>query len=290
MKSKSLTFNKLIATTVILASMAIGCSSPSTPTDSVEQNQNPDSLPADWKLREGYTMTPSGLQIKTITDGTGESPKDGDLVLLRFNGLLENGVVYASSADMLEPYAYQLGKKQLIAGWEEALKTMKPGGVVKLYIPFNLAYGSKELERIPAYSNLFCDLELVEIKKPAQPYDTTGIVPQKTADDITYYMLKEMPEADFAPVGKKVNVHYTGYLLNGTKFDSSVDRNIPFSFKLGAGEVIRGWDIAVAMLRKGEKARFVIPSELAYGSNGAGGVIPPNATLVFDIELIDFEL
>lgn len=282
-------FNKIALATFTLFLFFSACNTTTKKTNEDRVQQNPDSLPANWKLREGYSMTASGLQIKTIKEGTGENPQAGDLVLLRFNGLLENGVVYASSADMIEPYSYQLGKKQLIAGWEEALMMMKPGGAVKLYIPFNLAYGAKELERIPAYSNLFCDLELVDIKKPAQPFDTTGVDPQKTSDGIVYYMLNEKPESNFPTVGKKVKVHYSGYLLNGTKFDSSVDRNIPFSFKLGAGEVIRGWDIAIAMLRKGEKARFIIPSDFAYGSNGAGGVIPPNATLVFDVELIDFE-
>ena len=90
------------------------------------------------------------------------------------------------------------------------------------------------------------------------------------------------PEAEW----KKNAVHYTGWLLDGTKFDSSVDRGKPFSFHLGAGEVIRGWDEGVAGMKVGGKRKLRIPAELGYGARGAGGVIPGNATLIFDVELL----
>ena len=92
-----------------------------------------------------------------------------------------------------------------------------------------------------------------------------------------------------AAAGNLVSVHYTGWLTNGTKFDSSVDRRESFSFPLGGGKVIRGWDEGVAGMKVGGKRKLTIPPQLGYGSRGAGGVIPPNATLVFDVELLEIK-
>jgi peptidylprolyl isomerase/FKBP-type peptidyl-prolyl cis-trans isomerase FkpA len=87
--------------------------------------------------------------------------------------------------------------------------------------------------------------------------------------------------------GKVISVHYTGTLTNGTKFDSSKDRGTPFEFTLGAGEVIQGWDKGFAGMKVGGKRKLTIPSDMGYGAQGAGGVIPPNATLIFEVELLD---
>jgi FKBP-type peptidyl-prolyl cis-trans isomerase len=93
-------------------------------------------------------------------------------------------------------------------------------------------------------------------------------------------------EGDVAESGHQVSVHYRGCLEDGTQFDASYDRNQPFDFKLGQGQVIRGWDIGVAGMQVGGKRQLVIPPHLGYGAAGAGGVIPPNATLIFDVELL----
>ncbi len=107
----------------------------------------------------------------------------------------------------------------------------------------------------------------------------------KTESGLRYQIIQE-GSGKKAEKGQTVSVHYKGQLVDGTVFDSSYKRNEPIDFALGVGQVIPGWDEGISLLKTGEKARFVIPSHLAYGSQGAGGVIPPNATLIFDVELV----
>ncbi|VVE08671.1 MULTISPECIES: FKBP-type peptidyl-prolyl cis-trans isomerase [Pandoraea] len=108
-----------------------------------------------------------------------------------------------------------------------------------------------------------------------------------TTDSGLQYDDLQVGDGAEATPGKTVTVHYTGWLTDGKKFDSSKDRNDPFAFVLGGGMVIRGWDEGVAGMKVGGKRKLVIPPELGYGARGAGGVIPPNATLVFEVELLD---
>ena len=107
----------------------------------------------------------------------------------------------------------------------------------------------------------------------------------KTASGLEYEVITEGAGA-YPKSGQTAVVHYVGTLLNGQKFDSSRDRGKPFEFPLGAGRVIKGWDEGVALMKIGETAKFTIPASLGYGASGAGGVIPPNATLVFEVELV----
>ena len=109
----------------------------------------------------------------------------------------------------------------------------------------------------------------------------------KTASGL-YYSIQKEGEGDHPKKGQTVSVHYRGMLLDGTVFDASYQRNQPIDFPLGEGRVIPGWDEGIALLKKGSAGKLVIPSSLAYGAQGAGGVIPPNATLIFEVELVDF--
>lgn len=109
-----------------------------------------------------------------------------------------------------------------------------------------------------------------------------------TKSGLKYVDLKE-GTGDEAKAGQTVEVHYTGWLKDGTKFDSSKDRNVPFKFPLGAGRVIKGWDEGVAGMKVGGKRKLIIPPELGYGKRGAGGKIPPDAELTFEVELLGIQ-
>ena len=133
-------------------------------------------------------------------------------------------------------------------------------------------------------------LKAIEEQKKAQEAALASVTEgyEKTASGLFYKI--ETPGAGASPSqGQNVSVHYKGSLLDGTVFDSSYKRNQPIDFALGVGQVIKGWDEGIALLSKGAKATFIIPADLGYGSAGAGGVIPPDATLQFEVELVDFK-
>ena len=126
-----------------------------------------------------------------------------------------------------------------------------------------------------------------EVPSASEPKATDA--PQ--AEEVTELKIEDLKKGkgDEALAGDNVLVHYTGWLTDGTKFDSSVDRGEPFPFQLGAGQVISGWDQGVAGMRVGGKRKLTIPPDMGYGAAGAGGVIPPNATLIFEVELLEIQ-
>ncbi|MFZ5503887.1 MAG: FKBP-type peptidyl-prolyl cis-trans isomerase [Pseudomonadota bacterium] len=216
--------------------------------------------------------TESGLVIEDTTPGTGHEAASGHEVSVHYTGWLTDGRKFDSSKDRNDPFSFQLGAGQVIRGWDEGVTGMKEGGVRKLTIPPHLGYGERGAGGvIPPNATLVFEVELLSVIRNSGELEI---------EDITEGTGRE------AVPGQRVSVHYTGWLTNGRKFDSSKDRGQPFSFNLGGGQVIRGWDQGVVGMKEGGVRKLTIPPQLGYGARGAGGVIPPNATLVFEVELL----
>jgi len=132
------------------------------------------------------------------------------------------------------------------------------------------------------------EIELTSASEPRLPTQIDEGKFTTTDSGLKYYDIKT-GTGDSPAAGQIVVVHYTGWLEDGTEFDSSVDSGQPFSFQLGAGDVIPGWDEGVATMKVGGKRQLIVPASLAYGEAGAGNVIPPNATLIFEVELIEIQ-
>ncbi|MCB8968021.1 MAG: FKBP-type peptidyl-prolyl cis-trans isomerase [Chloroflexota bacterium] len=231
----------------------------------------------------------SGLEYIELKAGTGATPKKGDKVAVHYTGKLENGRIFDSSYDRGQPIEFVLGTGRVIRGWDEGIALMQEGGKARLIIPPHLGYGERGAGAvIPPNATLIFEVELVNATTQAAaggPAAVAAVDYKTTKSGLKYYDLVVGNGRSPRPQ-QMVAVHYTGWLENGEKFDSSRDRGQPFQFTLGAGQVIRGWDEGVADMQIGGKRQLVIPPNLAYGSRGASGVIPPNATLIFEVELI----
>jgi peptidylprolyl isomerase len=231
--------------------------------------------------------TESGLQYVINKEGAGERAKSGDLVEVHYTGKLTNDTVFDSSVSRGKPLKFKLGEGMVIRGWDEGIALLNVGDKATFTIPAELGYGERPVGSIPANSTLVFDVELLSIVQPPKPYGVEKKDTVKLESGLAYILVNKNDEGVLPTRGKNVQVHYSGYLEDGKMFDSSVERGEPFVFPLGLGRVIRGWDEGVALLKTGEKARFIIPSDLAYGDRGYPPVIPPKATLIFDVELIE---
>jgi peptidylprolyl isomerase len=235
--------------------------------------------------------TASGLQYKITTRGCGEQVQKGDTVKVHYTGKLTNDSVFDSSVKRNEPFSLKIGKGMVIKGWDEGIPLLHVGDKATLTIPPNLGYGNHALEGIPANSTLVFDIEVLGTKAGVRKWNTKGKDTVTTASGLKFISLSDskQPNSGASPeAGNKVKVHYSGFLLDGTLFDSSVERGAPIEFTLGRGQVIKGWDEGIALLHKGQKGQLIIPYKLAYGENGRPPIIPAKAVLIFDVELVDF--
>jgi peptidylprolyl isomerase len=263
---------------------------PTAPAEVESGSVTANSTEFTTQFMDGEVITtPSGLQYIMVEEGTGPAPEPGDLVQVHYTGMLADGAEFDSSYQRNEPIQFPLGQGMVIPGWEEGIALLKVGGKAKLIIPPELAYGERGAGGvIPPNATLYFEVELVDISagSPVAPTEVSEADFTTTASGLKYYDLVE-GSGDSPAEGQVVAAHYTGWLEDGTKFDSSLDRGRPFEFVIGAGQVIPGWDEGIGSMKVGGRRQLVIPANLAYGEQGAGGVIPPNATLIFEVELIE---
>lgn len=232
---------------------------------------------------------PSGLEYIEMEKGSGPAPQPGQTVRVHYRGTLKDGTEFDNSHARGEPIAFPLGVGRVIPGWDEGIALLNVGGKAKLVIPPELAYGAQGAGGvIPPNATLTFEVELVEILpgSPAAPTAVSAADYTVTPSGLQFYDMV-VGDGPNPKAGQQVHVHYTGWLTDGTKFDSSLDRGEPLVFAVDTGRVIRGWDEGLLTMQVGGKRQLMIPSDLAYGPRGAGGVIPPNATLIFEVELLD---
>lgn len=243
--------------------------------------------------------TASGLYYSISAEGHGKNITAGATVNVNYTGMFMDGKKFDSNTDSafhhVQPFMLEVGKGKVIKGWDEGLQLLKYGSKARFYIPSGLAYGLHGNQQIPANSILVFDVEILADQSELDEtlikeyISKNKLTATRTPSGLYYVMTKKGSGANATP-GKKVSMNYTGKTLNGKVFDSNTDPEFkhvqPFEFNLGQGQVIKGWDEGVQLLNTGARATFLIPSGLGYGAQGAGQAIPPNAVLLFDVELV----
>ena len=260
--------------------------------------------------------TETGLYYIVTKEGNGRTPQQGDNLEVHYTGSLLNGEKFDSSLDRNQtlPFVHKAG--QMIKGFDEGMAFVKQGGKITLFLPSGLAYGDQSPSpKIPANSILKFEVELVAVKtqeeaqkaaEAARLKQDEDAKKQKVTDDNLikkhlaekgiknaqrtasglYYQIIEAGTGAAPKQGDNVEVHYTGTLLNGTKFDSSRDRGQTLPFAYQSGQMIQGFDEGVGFIKQGGKIKLFIPSHIGYGANSPSPSIPANAVLCFDVELV----
>ncbi len=229
-----------------------------------------------------------GLKYRDLKEGQGAACVPGSKVKVHYTGWLTDGTVFDSSKERGQPIEFSLNG--VIQGWSMGIPEMKPGGIRKLVIPPDLAYGNQKQAKIPPGSTLIFEVELLEFTPPKDLSKMSdGTLPG--ADDPGLkdigegLKMRDLKEGSGDPVqpGAHVTVNYTGWLTNGQVFDSSHKKGQPANFSLNG--VVKGWTMGIPGMKPGGIRKLVIPPALGYGSQDKGD-IPPNSTLIFEVELV----
>jgi peptidylprolyl isomerase len=242
-------------------------------------------------LRPDMTTTDSGLRYTVTEQGDGETPETGQIVQVHYTGKLADGTVFDSSREYGEPIAFPLGQGFVIPGWDEGISYLSVGSKAKLVIPPELAYSELGVAGvIPPNATLYFDVELLDIL-PGSPEAPTAVADSNfvTTDSGLQYADLTEGSGTSPATGQIVAIHYTGWLEDGTKFDSSLDRGMPFVFPVGEDYIIPGLDEGLSSMKVGGRRQLIVPADLAYGEEGIGDVIPANANLIFEIELLEIQ-
>lgn len=240
--------------------------------------------PFDTNGKDTIT-TASGLQYIPVVQGKGKKAINDAKVEFHYSAYRNGGQLFDSTHKKGQTLSLLLGNKGLIPGLEEALMLMQEGDKFRVLVPPHLGLPKGNRSGVEGETLVF-DLELVSVIDPVviEPYSVDNRRLYNHESGLKYYIVEE-GNGKRAKSGDYVEMHYTGYLEDGTIFDSSVKRGEVFSFKLGIGQVIKGWDAGVQLMNEGDKFRFILPADIAYGDRAVGS-IPPNSTLIFDVELI----
>ena len=200
----------------------------------------------------------------------------------------DTGYDYIDSSKDSTPLDFVVGRGDVVfPGWEQGVTGMQVGGKRYLVIPPALAFGEQANGVIPANATLVMEIELTAMTPPQVLTKVDDSKFTTTASGLKYYDMVA-GSGDAAAAGQTVKVNYTGWLEDGTQFDTSVGSGSPFSFTLGKGSVIPGWDEGLVGMKVGGKRQLIIPAALGYGDAGSG-IIPGGATLIFEVELVEIQ-
>ena len=240
--------------------------------------------------RHDSWTTESGLRVTEVAEGDGATPSTGDVVSIHYVASYVGGDEFDRTGQDGRPMRFVMGKGLLLPGLEEGVATMRKGGKRVLVLPPDLAYGKEGRPPVvPPDQWVRFEVEMVDIQPgppPILPWNDAGMEVMVTNTGLQFVDFVE-GDGEQPKIGDTVVVHYSGFLGDGTVFDSSYYQGRPLEFEVSVETLIPGWVQGLLTMREGGKRKLIIPPFLGYGKTGMGRAIPPDATLIYDIELLE---